>query len=417
MAEVTSIVRDRGRALGIVAVLVMSAALVWAPTSFGAGDPIKTGTFNFKRSGSFKHQLKKNHVKLTPKVFSIKVGSTLDPTTGAGTINLGKIVFKKGHKKFVFGGAKATLGSKNGSISSPSNGKLFSVKGGTVTRNGFGADVSGVKLKLLKSAAKHINKALGLHSLHAGSAGSLAVTEQPETVQVLAGPANCPVGSNLVGCATVVPTPPPVLSGPPVSVTAKLQYHCVDPPSGVVPTRGAAQDPLPTATFHFPVTGGTVGPDGHAGVIQLAGGVKLTAGAGTSGFSGLFPQPSGCSASPNTTPGMNSLEQYNLAPDLGQANVPADVVLAGTGSYLGGPGDKGIAIGQVIDMSKATVTATPPSGSTPGTIKVTGAQINNNQTASDTLNNWFPQPGTPDPTKQFANGDPFGTATLTVQVR
>ncbi len=292
MAQVTSIVRDRGREIGIVAILVVSVALLSAPTAFSAGDPVASGTFSFKRSSGFKHQLKSNGVKLKPKAFKIQTaGSSVDPITGAGTLRLGKITFKKGNKKVVYSNAKATLGANGGKGNiKGSTGKLFSLSGGTVARNGFGATVSGVKVKLLKGAAKKINKKLGLHSLHKGSAGSLAVAEQPSTVQIVS------------GTATVKPAPPPVLGGPAVSVTAKLQFHCVDPPSGVIPIQGATQDPLPDGTFHFPVTGGTVGPTGKDGVLQLGGGVQLSSGAGTSPFSGLFPQPGTCSATAYTTP-------------------------------------------------------------------------------------------------------------------
>jgi len=179
VAQVTSIERDRGREIGIVVILVVSVALLSAPTAFGAGDPVASGTLSFKRSSGFKHQLKSNHVKLKPKAFSIKVGSSVDPITGAGTLKLGKITFKKGNKKVVYGSAKATLGANGGKGNiKGSGGKVFSLSGGTVVRNGFGATVSGVKVKLLKGAAKKINRKLELHSLHKGSAGSLGVAEQ-----------------------------------------------------------------------------------------------------------------------------------------------------------------------------------------------------------------------------------------------
>jgi hypothetical protein len=381
----------------------MVGALLSAQTAFGAGDPVASGTFSIKLSSGFKHQLKKNHVKLKPKVFTIKTArSSVDPITGASTLNLGKITFKKGSKKVVYSNATATLGANGakGRVKG-STGKLFSLKGGTVTRNGFGATVSGVKVKLLKGAAKKINKKLGLHSLHKGSAGKVTVAEQPSTVQIVS------------GTATVKPAPPPILGGPAVSVTAKLQFHCIDPPSGVVPIQGATQDALPDGTFHFPVTGGTVGPTGKDGVLLLSGGVQLSSGAGTAGgLSALFPQPGSCSSTPNTTPAMQ-LQQADLAPNLLLGNVGATVNLTkNPAGVLGNPQGPFVAIGQVIDTSKETVVADP----TAKTVKIAGAEIRNNATSSLTLNLLFPnKSGTA--SNDFADGDDFGTATLTVKTR
>jgi len=91
----------------------------------------------------------------------------VDPVTGTGTVNLkGKLTFKKGSKKVVYKKLTAKIGS--GGYIKGKAGKVFKLKGGTVTRNGFGANVTGVKLSFLKGAAKAINKKLGLHSLHKG---------------------------------------------------------------------------------------------------------------------------------------------------------------------------------------------------------------------------------------------------------
>jgi hypothetical protein len=398
---VRSNVGSRGRALGVVVALAMVGVLLSAQTALGAGgDPIATGTFGLKLSGGFKSQLKHNGVKMLPKKLKIKAGSTLDPTTGTGTIKLGKITFKKGGKKVVYGNAKAILGKK-GKISG-SGGKIFSLSAGTLARDGFGATVSGMKVKLLGSAAKRINKKLGLHSLHAGSAGKLNVSEQPATVQVLS------------GAATLTPAAPPFQGGPAVSVTAKLQYHCVDPATGVVPIQGATQDSLLSGgTFHFPVKGGTIGLSGRDGVVLLSGGVQLSSGAGTNpAFNLLFPQPSGCSSTPNTNPGMQ-LQQTDLSPNFGLDNVQATVNFTkNPAGVLGSPQSPFAAIGQVIDMSHATVAADPNAK----TVNIAGAEVRNNGTSSQTLNLLFPnQSG--NPANDFADQDDFGTLTLNLGVR
>jgi hypothetical protein len=404
---VTSNVGNRGRALGVVIAMAMVGALLSAQTAFGAGDPVASGTFSIKLSSSFKHQLKSNHVKLKPKVFTIKTaGSSLDPITGAGTLKLGKITFKKGHKKVVYSNAKATLGANGakGNVKG-STGKLFSLKGGTVARNGFGATVSGVKVKLLKGAAKKINKKLGLHSLHKGSAGKVSVAEQPQTVQIVSGTAYVDVPLSDLGGSTAN-----------TSVTGKLDAHCIgltgvsaiapahlatiispDPEVGPIPSGGLAR-------FKFPVTGGTISPAGNDGVIQQAGGVQIANNRGNG-----VPRTN-CPATTNTI-----LQQSDFGVNLGLNNIQAHIVIGGSNppNFLGGPGDKGLAIGQVIDPTGATVSADAANH----TISVSGGLIKNNDLATLTLNSLFPTntQGTSNPA--FANGDTFGKPSLTVTTR
>ena len=144
MTVVTSIVRDRGRALGVVVAVTVSAALLTAPMAFGAGDPVASGTFKLKLSGGFKKQLKQNHVKLKPAKFGLKGGSQIDPTTGAGTLFLGKVTFKKGGKKYAIKNAKATLGASGGKgkLAGKAKGgvtvKLFKLSGGTLAKLNLG---------------------------------------------------------------------------------------------------------------------------------------------------------------------------------------------------------------------------------------------------------------------------------------
>jgi hypothetical protein len=420
---VTSNVGSRRRALGVAVALAMVGALLSAQTAFGAGDPIATGTFGLKLSGGFKKQLKRNHVSMKPKKFTIKANSSLDPTTGAGTIQLGKITFKKGGKKLVYGNSKAILGSK-GKISG-SAGKLFSLSTGTVTRNGFGATVSGIKVKFLKSAAKRINKKLGLHSLHAGGAGNLTVAEQPQTVQVTGGTVFVDIPNSFL---------PAGLGGTdPNTVAAKQPAHCIDVADGVVAIAPAELGsglhpnpnvPVPTgdaARFKFPVTGGTVSPAGNDGVIQLSGGVRLLTGKGLLGFL----EPSSCaSGAPNTATSRSYLETLNLAPNLALGNVQSDAKIAGTQPGCNAssdpptcptavfPGDKGIAIGQNISLSGATIT----SDSSAHTVSISGGLITNNATSSLVLGGLFPNlSGTP--AMDFAAGDKFGVPTANLTTR
>jgi hypothetical protein len=451
VAEVTSIVRDRGRALGVVIAVVMSAALVSAPMAFGAGDPVASGTFKLKLSGGFKKQLKRNHVRMKPmKFFKIKPnGSNLDPTTGAGVLKLGKVTFKKGGKKLVFKNAKATLGANGGkgSVSGTAKGnnaKIFRLKGGTLARNGFGATLTGIKAKFLKGAAKKINKALELNSLHPGKVGKASASEQPKTVAVTGGTAFVDIPTGYLPASGFVPG-----SGQdPNTVAAKQPSHCISPVNGVEAIAPAevgstlhpnANVPLPTgvsARFKFPVTGGTVGPTGTAGAIELGGGVRLQTGVGIlpsppfppgTPDTFVFPQASNCAGeTPGESTSNSVLNTTNLGPNLGLGNVQSHVVFGGlqpgcnqTGQPPTCPtavfsGDKGIAIGQLINLSGVTVAADP----TAKTVSINGGLITNNALTAVTLSGLFPNATDPaDSTKDWADGDKFGVSTLNVTTR
>jgi hypothetical protein len=429
--------------LGVVAAVTMSAALLMAPMAFGAGDPVSSGTFKLKLSGGFKKQLKKNHVKLKPAKFGLKGGSALDPTTGAGTLFLGKVTFKKGGKKYVVKNAKATLGASGGKgkLAGKAKGgvnvKLFSLKGGTLVRNGFGADLTGVKAKFLKGAAKKINKALGLHSLHPGSAGKASASEQPKTVQVTGGFVFVDIPISFLP-ATILPGS----GADPNTVAAKQPSHCIGPAGGVHVIPGpdpsnparvstvTSTDPVlgpppagVAAHFRFPVvSGGTVGPAGNAGAFSVLGGVSLET--GTSGTdTGLFPQPPSCAGEvQGPTTSHSILETTGLAPNLALGNVQSVVNFAGTqpGCNQTGqpatcptavfPGSKGTAIGQTIDLTGATVNADP----TAKTVTVKGGLIKNNALTAQTLTGLFPDASGTHP---WADGDKFGIPTLSVTTR
>jgi hypothetical protein len=280
-----------------------------------------------------------------------------------------------------------------------------------VTRNGFGANVAGIRVRLPRSTARRLNQRLGLHSLHADRVGTISFSEQPRTVAVED------------GTATVMPFLPPVLGGPTNGVAAKIQFHCIDPFVGVGPIAPAT---LIGQEFHFPVVGGTIGPKGTDGVVQLSGGVRLANG---DVGDATFQQPAGCpNIPPPPGPGISTsyLEQTNLAPNFALLNVQANAFLGGTipGCWAANdppgcgviPGDKGIAIGQSIDMTKATVSADP--NANPKTVTISGVVIKNNATSTLVINGLFPNASSPhDASRDFADGDLFGTMNLTLEVR
>jgi hypothetical protein len=393
---VTSIARDRGRAIGVALALAILAALLLAPLASGAADPIQSGKLTLKLSSSFKKQLKKNHVSMKPTNFTIN-GGTLDPATGAGTVNLkGKLTFKKGGKKVVYSKLKATLG-KNGNIKGKA-GKVFSLKGGKVTRNGFGANITNVKLKFLKSAAKKINKSLGLHSLKQGNAGKATANNvQPSEVTLVSGTSTL---------------------SPDFGTFAKFANHCVDPTgTGSTGTPGIA--PVAPATaiagpaFQFPVTGGTVGLTGQSGAIQGAGGIQITQNINVN-VSG-----SNCNLVVGATP--NVLTQDQLVVDLNSKQVQAHIVIANTGQAAL-DGDKGTAFIGTIDLSGAQVTTDAATRH----ITIKNAVAAFNATSALVLNGVFPcdfthginmTTGCDDPSVNpasaaFVTGDKIGTISV-----
>jgi hypothetical protein len=373
---VTSFVRDRGRAVGVVAALTTTMALTSAPAAFGAvdGDPIATSTVTFEMSSGFRRQLNRNGVTMQPKQLILKKGD-VDPTNGYGDFRFANVTFKKGKKKITFGNLR---GSVPGTVTGK-RGKIFSLSAPAgVSRDAFGADVSGVNVKFLGAAAKKVNRALGLSSLRAGSAGAFDLTYQPRTVKIVSGTAAV-TGSIAPGTVVSKLTLTPPASG----------GHCGAP----TPIAPATQVGL---TITFPVGGGTISPLGIEGIVQQQGGVRIH---------GSGANDANCNGDPS------SLTQSNFAVNLEQQNIQADVNLEkGPPGVALGP--RGIAITQLADPTGSTLILNP----TNHTISVNGATIKINEVSADSLNLFFPQqPGTPP--NNFEGGDVFGTSNLTVTYR
>jgi hypothetical protein len=370
----TSFVRDRGRAIGVVAALTASVALASAPAAFGAvdGDPIGTSTFTFDLSKGFKKKLQANGVKMNGTVRVTK--GDIDPTTGAGDLTFASIAFTKGGEKVNF---KSVKGSMPGTVSS-SRGKFLQLGApASVSRHGVGADLGAVSVKLTGAAAKQINKVLGLHSLKAGNIGSYTISYQPRTVKVLGGTAEV----EGIGLTT------------PGTVLNKMVFHHCAIPGPVAP---ATQNGL---TLTFPVGGGTISPTGVEGIVNQLGGTRI---AGTNG--GAAQQ--NCQGNPS------SLTQTGFAVNLALQNIQAHVVLEkGPPGVL--TGDRGIAITQLADPTGALVVLDV----TNKTISVEEATIKINQVSADSLNLFFPQNPGGNPADDFKAGDPFGTSFLTVNYR
>lgn len=391
----TSIARDRGRAFGIAIALAVSAALVSAPAAFSAQDPVSSGNFKLKLSSGFKKQLKSNGVGMKPKKFKI-TGGDVDPVTGTGTVNLkGKLTFKKGGKKLVYKKLTAKIGKK-GNLKGKA-GKVFSLKGGKVTRVGFGASINGIKMKFLKGAAKKINKKLDLDSLHQGSAGKAnAANVQPEEVTLVGGTADL---------VASIPT------------FTKFAEHCVDPTGGgttgtvgITPVAPASESLTPP-TFTFPITGGALSPTTTTdGLVNAAGGILISQ---NIKLSGVTP---GCDEF--ALSGQREVRQTDLVLDLETHQIQARIVVSGTGNTVL-DGDKGVAF--IGTISGESVSADPNTRR----VTVSNATAAFNATAATVLNGAFPceagegfdaTAGCTGP-NAFVAGDPIGVVNVNAQTQ
>jgi hypothetical protein len=390
--------------LGAVAVLTASVALASAPAAFGAvdGDPIATSVFKVKLSKAFKKQLKRNGVKMKPKKLRLAGGqSDVDPTTGRADLRLGKITFKKGGKKIVYGNVKGSLPGKL----KGNQGKLFKLtKPKTLTREGFGASLAGVKVKFLKAAAKRINRKLDLNSLHKGRVGNLSLSYQPKTVKIVGGTAQ-------TTSLSAAPMDPEFSK----SVGFKLLSHCVSGlGEGITPLAPATKQintPGPLQIrFTFPVIGGEISPTGTEGFTELDGGLRLR-----KSESGVA--PTNCAANP-----YGELTQVKIQNNLSSRTVSSEVEILASPcppGYACSPGPKGRAVGQTTDPSRGVTISSDPVNRT---ITISGAVVRLAGVSAQTLNAVFPCASgadctPPDPDNTLLEGDPFGTSMLTVQTR
>jgi hypothetical protein len=424
MNDVTQPARGRGLMLSVVAmVAALVALLAFAPFASATSDPVASGTTTVTLNKGFVKRLKQYGIKVLKvspgKVNGRKVtlpvsGGSMDPTNGLGSLELGGgIKFKAGKKSapvntLVLDTAQSSL---TGKVAGKSM-KVAGVSNLTFVRNGFGVNVNVGKLKLTGKAAKQLNKKLGFtgqkkgkehgkgHKRAAASkssqppfkgnqvlGGSFSET-QPKTVAVIAtGNAQLVISPvALQKLATVGPELPPASGEHPFAV--KL--------APVAPTQIVSLSPVTAA---FPISGGSMGPSATTGILQTAGGLRLT-----QNLEGLGGN------------GETILTMGNIWVDLGAKTASVEVSIENAKNKELNRGNLGRASIADIQLTGATITSNPATR----TVSVQNASATLQAVTAETLNSVFIGPMEkafgPQPNK-FAAGDPLGTFSFTAQTQ
>jgi hypothetical protein len=346
------------------------ALLVTASAAFGAADPLKSGTTtlaNLKLPGKVKLAAKGGATKSGKTVTLPITGGTLDPTNGSGPVeDGGTIQLKKGKKKASLTSIVTTFGA-GGSISAKLNGKktkLATISGGTVGRAGFGGTVTDAVAKLTKKGAKALNKALGITrgGFKAGKLATISTTTVPSTVAVTGGTV-VNTGGAAFG-ALVITGGDNAHYGRGVGLGGPF-------PLGVTVSNGATT-PGPGAPVTFPVTGGSVAPDGKSGAVNTAGTlhVEKTVASNTPPFT----FPGTCEAGGGLVAGQSIVGNFqqidNPENNITGGSINANVTLRSPGAGFPTATLVGVVAAANLDMSGATTTSDP----TAKTVTISGAK-------------------------------------------
>ena len=409
MNDVTQPERGRGTMLAVVAmVAALVALLAFAPLASAASDPLASGTTTITLNKGLFKKLKKAGVKVLKvspasvkgKRVSLPVsGGSLDPTNGLGTVeHSGGFKFKHGKRKAVVNTIvlETTTSSLKAKVAGKSM-KLATVKGMTVARNGFGANVSITALKLTGKAAKQLNKKLGFTGKLKEKApfkgnkslGASTSETQPKTVTVLpGGSTNLTLSPAALKKLQNVGPPPGEGPGP---FSVKLT---IIPPTTIVSAG-------PPPTLGFPISGGTIAPDASSGIVQTTGGLKLTQNLEAAGPNGK---------------GETTLTMGNIWVDMGAKTATVEVTIENPKTPEANLGNLGRSSIADIQLTGATITSNPLTR----TVSVQNASATLQAVTAETLNSVFITPienATHEPQEKFAAGDPLGVFSFTVQTQ
>jgi hypothetical protein len=394
------------------------ALLALAPFASATSNPLASGTTTISLNKGLVKKLKKYNVKVLKvspgtvkgRVVTLPVsGGSLDPITGLGTVeHSGGIKFKAGKKSAAVNTLllDSTTGSLNAKVAGKSM-KFASVKGFTVARNGFGVNVNISALKLTGKAAKQLNKKLGF-SGKKKSKGKAKGQKRASASKAVQPPFK---GNQVLGASTSETQPKTVAVLPTGgaqlvlsdAALAKLNNVGPHPPNEpgpfavklapVEPTKVVSLSPV---TAVFPISGGTMGPTATAGILQTAGGLRLTQNLEAVGA------------------GETTLVMGNIWVDLGAKTASVEVTITNPKTPEANLGNLGRASIADVNLTGATIVSDP----TTRTVSVQNASATLQAVTAETLNSVFITPiekATKEPQTKFAGGDPLGIFSFTAQ--
>ncbi len=393
-----------------VAVAVL-ASLALAPFASAAANPVAAGskTTITLNSGLF-NKLKKAKVKVSGVSPATVSGKTITLPIEAGSLEVsgageleheGGIKFKAGKKsvkvtKLVLATSSGSLNAKVGSKSM----KFASVSGTSATRNGFGTNVTVGSLKLTGKAATELNKKLGLTG---GKSNKKKKNNKRASASKKKSKKKAPAppfkGNQVFGSALAETQPKTigVMSSGNATLNIDLgsamklaSVNVTDTP--IAPAMGVSEIP---PIVNFPLSGGTISPDGKAGSVHTSGGLLLR-------------------QEPLAFPGMESkLSLSNIYLELSTGRATVEVNVESTVEYPPASGkfpadlkSLGRASIATLEMSGATI----KSDSTAHTVTIENGKAFLEETTATVLNEVF---GKFEGKEPFKAGDPLGTFSFT----
>jgi len=388
-------------------VLALCAGLALSSSALAAQDTLAGGSVSLELKSS-------KRLKLKPRTLNLAISKgKVDPITGDGTVDVaGTLRAKSGKRKAKVTITSLTFGASGGpgqisaKVGKKTVAAFATLRGGTTTRQGFGASLSGLTARLGGKGAKVLNKKLRGKRKKRKRGGASAAGKKRKKGKVKAG---MPLGTV---SATTIPKTVEVLGGTltlhtNVNLVTKLLNHCIDaigvlsPSPGVYPIPPATQASLPPlgdGAFRFPVTGGALAPDFSDGKVLTAGGQGITKNIGT-----MIPPLVGPACELPPAVGTTVLNQ-NFSTDFLVNALYGDAVLPGGVTLQGSVGE--------INWNTGSRSLDPATNR----FTVTGATVTLNAIAATTLNNIFPN-RSGDPSQDFSPNDTLGTIDLTGTLR
>ena len=370
-----------GRCGTVAAAIALIACFATSSSALAGPDELK--------GGSVVIQLQSGRgLKLSGSLNLPIAGGAVDPISGAGTVDTsGAIRVRRGKSKtkvkiteLTFG-ANGGLGSIAAKVGKRKVKRFALLSGGTVTRDGWGAKISGVTARLGSKGAKALQLAFSPRKGRASAAGgvkggqilgTVSATTDPRVVEVKPGGA--------------------LVFNADMGFANKLIAHCVNGllPNGVDAIAPATKNGL--TEFDFPVTGGTISPDLTAGRVTSAGGQTISKNVS-------LPIPDSCDQGPPVGTTVTSTEfedQFDLQALASFTVLPTGPVGIG-------------ALGQ-FDLSAAS---TKSADVNTKQITITDAPVHLDPLTAFILNQVFPNESS-SPSNDFAPGDLLGTMSLNV---